>query len=179
MNLRRSWEIVRIGMRSLFRRAEVERELDKELRFHLAQQIEENLALGMPPAEARFAALRKLGGVTQIEEQCRDMRRTNPIEDFLRDLRQAARAFVRNPGFYVVIVLTMALSIGANSAIFGVVDGVLFRPLPYAKPDRLVRMFLSGFDFPKFPFNPWDFHDYRDRARSFESMAPTSIMTSS
>ena len=158
-------------MRSLFRRADVERELDKELRFHLAQQIEENLALGMPPAEARFAALRTLGGVTQIQEECRDMRRTHLIEDVFRDLRQAARAFLRSPGFYVVIVLTMALSIGANSAIFSVVDGVLFRPLPYAKPDRLVRMFLSGADFPKFPLNPWDFRDYRDRSRSFESLA--------
>ncbi len=171
MNLGRRWEIVRIRMRSLFRRAEVERELDKEIRFHLEQQIEENLALGMPPAEARFAALRTLGGVTQIQEECRDMRRTNPIEDVLRDLRHTLRGFLRSPGFYVVIVLTMALSIGANSAIFSVVDGVLFRPLPYAKPDRLVRMFLSGADFPKFPFNPWDFRDYRDRSRSFESMA--------
>src|SRR5579863_5093452 len=158
-------------MRSLFRRGQMERELEKELRFHLAQQIEENLALGMPPAESRLAALRMLGGVTQIQEECRDMRRTNPIEDVLRDLRHTLRGFPRSPGFYVVIVLTMALSIGATSAIFSVVDGVLFRPLPYAKPDRLVRMFLSGTDYPKFPFNPWDFHDYRDRARSFESMA--------
>src|SRR6185312_11208887 len=82
VNLSRWREILRMRFRSFLRRDRMERELDKEFRFHLDQQTEENIARGMPPAEARSAALRMLGGVTQIQEECRDMRRTNHIEDF-------------------------------------------------------------------------------------------------
>ena len=171
VNLSRWREVLRMRFRSLLRRERMERELDKEFRFHLEQQTEENLARGMPPAEARSAALRMLGGVTQIQEECRDMRRTNLIEDVLGDLRYATRTFARSPGFTAVIVLTMALAIGATSAIFSVIDGVLLRSLPYPRPDRLVSLFTNGGDFPKFPLNPFDFRDFRDRARSFESMA--------
>lgn len=171
MNLSRWREILRMRFRSFLRRDRMERELDKEFRFHLDQQTEENIARGMPPAEARSAALRMLGGVTQIQEECRDMRRTNHIEDFLQDLRYAARTFARSPGFAAVIVLTMALAIGATSAIFSVIDGVMLRALPYSQPDRLVSLFMNGGDFPKFPLNPFDFRDFRDRARSFESLA--------
>ena len=171
MNLRRAWHIVRMRLRSLARRKRVERDLDKELRFHIEQQVEENLALGMPPAEARRAALRKLGGLTQIEEECRDMRRTDSIENLWRDLRYALRMLGKNPGFTVVIVLTLALSIGANSAIFSVIDGVLLRPLPYPDADRIVRIFFHSANYAKFPLNPFDFRDFRARNRSFESLA--------
>ncbi|MGH9613918.1 MAG: ABC transporter permease, partial [Bryobacteraceae bacterium] len=170
-SLSRWREILRMRFRSLLRRKQMERELDKEFRFHLEQQTEENLARGMPAAEARRAALRMLGGVTRIQEECRDMRRTNHIEDFLQDLRYAARTFARSPGFAAVIVLTMALAIGATSAIFSVIDGVLLRSLPYPRSDRLVSLFMNGGDFPKFSLNPFDFRDFRDRARSFESLA--------
>jgi predicted permease len=158
-------------LRSLLRRGAEDRYLDKELRYHLEQQLEENLAQGMSLDEARFAALHALGGVTQIEEECRDMRRTNHVTDCLQDLRYAARALARSPGFAAVIVLTMALAIGANSAIFSVIQGVLLKKLPYEQPDRLVRLYLKSPEFPKFPINPFDFRDYRTRARSFESLA--------
>jgi predicted permease len=171
MNLRRSWDIVRMRLRSLARRQRVEEELDKEVRFHLEQQMEENLAAGMPPAEARSAALRKLGGMTQIQEECRDMRRTETIENFWRDLRYALRSLGKSPAFTVVILLTLALSIGANSAIFSVIDGVLLRPLPYPEANRIVRIFFHSADYPKFPLNPFDFRDFRARNRSFESLA--------
>jgi predicted permease len=169
--LRRTWDIVRMRLRSLARRNRVEEDLDKELRFHLEQQVEENLAAGMPPAEARRAALCKLGGVAQIQEECRDMRRTDSIETFWRDLRYALRMLGKSPGFTVVIVLTLALSIGANSAIFSVIDGVLLRPLPYPEANRVVRVFFHNANYPKFPLNPFDFRDFRARNRSFESLA--------
>jgi predicted permease len=171
MKLRRTWDIFRMRLRSLALRNRVEKDLDRELRFHLEQQLEENLAAGMPPAEARRAALRKLGGVTQIQEECRDMRRTDCIETFWRDLRYALRMLVKSPGFAVVIVLTLALSIGANSAIFSVIDGVLLRPLPYPEANRIVRVFFHSSSFPKFPLNPFDFRDFRRLLRSFDSLA--------
>src|ERR1022692_3779612 len=167
----RRWDIVRMRLRSLARRQRIEEDLDKELRFHLEQQVEENLAAGMPPAEAHRAALRKLGGVTQIQEECRDMRRTDHIETFWRDLRYALRMLGKSPGFTVVIVLTLALAIGANSAIFSVIDGVLLRPLPYPEANRIVRVFFHSASYAKFPLNPFDFRDFRARNRSFESLA--------
>ena len=171
MKLRRRWDIVRIRLRSLFRRKRVEEDLDKELRFHLAQQIDENLAAGLALAQARRAAHRKLGGVTQIQEECRDMRRTDHIEAFWRDLRYALRSLGKNPAFTAVILLTLALSIGANSAIFSVIDGVLLRPLPYPQANRIVRIFFHSASYPRFPMNPFDFRDFRARNRSFEALA--------
>ncbi len=164
-------DVCRAFVRSLFERPKVEDELDREVRFHLDQQIAENLAAGMGAEEARRAAVLALGGVTQIEEGCREMRRTNYVEELFRDLKFALRTLLANPVFALVLILTMALSIGANTAIFSVIHGVLLRTLPYPKPDSLVRLFLSVPEYPKFPINPNDFHDYRDRAHSFESMA--------
>ncbi len=167
----RGWDILRLRLRSLARRGQVEKDLDRELRFHVERQTEENLDLGMPPPEARGSALRKLGGLTQIQEECRDMRRTDYIENFWRDLRYALRMLGANPAFTAVIVLTLALSIGANSAIFSVIDGVLLRPLPYPEAGRIVRVFFHSASFPKFPMNPFDFRDFRARNRSFASLA--------
>jgi predicted permease len=158
-------------MRSLVRRGVMENELDKELRFHLERQTQENIARGMTADEARHAASRRLGGAAQIQEECRDTRRVQQLESTFQDFRYAARTLFHSPGFSVVIVLTMALGIGANSAIFSVIDSVLLRQLPYAQPDRLVRLFLHSREYPKFPLNPFDFRDYRERSRSFESMA--------
>jgi predicted permease len=171
MKLQRWGNIARMRLRSLARRGRVEGELDKELRFHLEQQTEESLARGMPPAEARHAALRRLGGMAQIQEECRDMRRTNYIENLWHDLHYAMRMLAKSPGFTVVIVLTLALSIGANSAIFSVIDGVLLRPLPYPEADRIVRVFFHSATYAKFPLNPFDFRDFRARNRSFDSLA--------
>ncbi len=167
----RRLHIVRLRLRTLARRQRVEADLERELRFHLERQVEENEALGLSPAEARRAALRKLGGLTQIQEECRDMRRINYIENFWRDLRYAFRMLGANPAFTAVIVLTLALSIGANSAIFSVIDGVLLRPLPYPDAGRIVRVFFHSANFAKFPLNPFDFRDFREHTRSFESLA--------
>lgn len=169
--MKRLFDIFVLRLRTLFGRARVERELDRELSFHLDQQVQENIAHGMSPDEARAAAKRSLGGVTQIQEECRDMRRTNHVETIWSDLRYAVRNLRRTPGFTVIIVLTLALSIGANSAIFSVIQGVLIKPLPYPQPDRLARIYFNSDTQPKFPLNPNDFRDFRERNRTFESMA--------
>ncbi|HEY6990554.1 MAG TPA: ABC transporter permease [Bryobacteraceae bacterium] len=168
----RRWrDILRLRFRSLLRRAAVERELEKELRFHLEQAAEEARVKGFPEEEASHAARKRLGGMAQIEEECRAMRRTNFIETLGQDLRYAARMLAKSPGFTLTILSTLALSIGATTAIVSVVDGVLLRPLPYREPDQLVRVFTSNRAFPKFPINPNDFLDFRARLRSFESIA--------
>lgn len=167
----RWWYAMRMRFRSLAKRGRVETELDKELRYHVERQTEENIAAGMNPREAREAASRMFGGVSQIEEECRDMRRTQHLENLLQDLRYAIRMLTKNPTFAVVIVLTLALSIGANSAIFSVIDGVLLKPLPYPQAERIARVFYRSTSYQKFPLNPWDFLDFRARNRSFESFA--------
>ena len=163
--------LIWMRLRSIVRRRRVEQELNRELRFHLEQEMEANLAAGMAPAEARLAAVRRLGGVEQIKEECRDMRRTAYLESLGQDLRYALRALRKSPGFAAVILLTLALSIGANSAIFSVIDGVLLQPLPYPDQNRIVRIFFTSRTFPKFPLNPFDFRDFRARSRSFEALA--------
>lgn len=158
--------------RSLFRRGRVEQELQKELRFHLDEAIdEEERVHGLMSGEARIAARKRLGGVAQIEEECRDMRRMDTIDTLKQDLRYAARVLWKNRGFTAVVVLTLALSIGATSAIVSVIEGVLLRPLPFRDPGQLVRVFTSSDAFPRFPINPNDFRDLRARLQSFESFA--------
>src|SRR6516165_9572133 len=174
MTVARWSNVIWARIRSLVFRKHAEGELDKELRFHLERQTEENRARGMSTDEAQQAARVRLGGLTQIKEECRDMRRTDLIDTLRQDLRYATRTLIKTPGFTITLVLTMALSIGATSAIVSVVNGVLLKSLPYRQPDRLVRFFLSDQNFPKFPINRNDFGDFRARLRSFESLAAYS-----
>jgi predicted permease len=171
MHPERWLDIVRLRFRSLFRRDAVEEELERELRFHLDRETEANRAAGLTPEEARTAAVRHLGGLAQTQEECRDMRRTAFIENVLQDVRYAFRTLRKSPGFALVTVLTLALSIGANSAIFSVIDGVLLRPLPYPRADRIVRISFRSHTFPKFALNPLDLRDIRSRNRSFGAIA--------
>ncbi len=171
MHPERWLDIARLRVRSLLRPRKVEQELEKELRFHLDSETEANLHRGLQPYVARRDAVRRLGGTAQIQEECGDMRNTNFLENLLRDLQYAIRTLGRNPGFAAIIVLTLALSIGATSAVFSVINGVLLRPLPYPEGDRIVRIFFTSATFPKFPLNPLDLRDIRARNRAFGCIA--------
>src|SRR5436190_23909154 len=134
-----------LRLRSLFRRNRVERELSHEIRFHLEKSIEEETVKGMAPQEARYTALRELGGEDQIKEECRVMRRVNYIENFLQDVRYGLHQLRRNPGFTAVAIITLALGIGANTAIFTLINSLLLRSLPVENPKELLLL-GHGFD---------------------------------
>src|SRR2546427_465671 len=134
---------VPLRFRSLFRSGRVKQELSDELRFHLEKLIEEKVAKGMPAEEARYAALRELGGLEQVKEECRDMRRVNYLEDFLQDIRYGLRQLRRSPGFTVVAVVTLALGIGANTAIFTIIQALLLRWLPVPNPQELLQVNIT------------------------------------
>jgi len=161
----------RYRTRALLQHKQVEDELDEELRFHFDQQVQKYMRSGMKEEDAKRAARIAFGGHEQVKEDCREARGTSFIELTLDDAKYALRQLWANPTFSLVLIATLALSIGANSAIFSVIDGVLLKRLPYPQPERLVRVFLTNSDYPKFPLNPWDFLDFRARNRSFESMA--------
>jgi macrolide transport system ATP-binding/permease protein len=130
-----------LRLRSLFHRNKAELDLSEELQFHLQNQIDEYVAQGMDPKEARRAAFRSLGGVEQVKEECREARKMNLIENLVRDMRFGLRMLRRSPGFTVLAILCLTLGIGANAAVFSWVEGILLRPYPLVShQERLVAL---------------------------------------
>ena len=130
-----------LRLRSLFRKEQAERELNDEFQFHLQHQIDEYVAQGMDPEEARYAALRSLGGLEQLKEECRETRKVSLIENLLQDLHFGFRILRRSPGFSILTILCLTLGIGANAAVFGWIEGILFRPYPaVAQQERLLAL---------------------------------------
>ena len=157
--------------RSLFRSQRVEEELDEELRFHLEQQIRDHLDRKLTRDEATRAARLALGGVEQQKEACRDARRVTWIENAIRDVRYGSRGLRANPGFAAAVIGTLALGIGANTAIFSICNAVLFKPLPYAEANRLVMLWERTPAGTLMTVAPANFVDWRSGNRSFREVA--------
>ncbi len=173
-----------LRLRSLFRRHRVEADLEDEIRDHLERQIALEMSRGLSREDARYAALRAFGGVDQRKEECRDARRVNYIEHFLQDVRLAFRALARNPGFAAAAILTLTLGIGANVAVFTVVNGVLLRAMPFPDPDRLFLVSLPhAGPFKAGPsLSDADYLDFKRTDQLFEHLATfgnTSVAISS
>jgi predicted permease len=168
---RRFW----IRLQTLFRRERVAQRLDDEVQFHLEQQVAENIAARMSPEEARYAAMRTFGNPTLTKEQARDTWGWTWLEQIAQDLRYGARALAKHSGFTAVAMLTLALGIGANTAVFSVVNGVLLRPLAYREPNQLYLLQVTWSQMTKFyPMIPANFSGYqiwRKQCHSFEDIA--------
>jgi putative ABC transport system permease protein len=163
-----------LRLRSLFRRCRVDQELDDELRYHVERKTEEYVSKGMPPEEARRAALLEMGGIEKRKEECRDARRVNWLQDLAQDLRYGLRMLRKSPGFTAVEVLTLALGIGANTAVFTVANAFLLRPLPFKDPDGLVVVYGTQATIPRGPASFVEFEEWRQQARAFDAMSALS-----
>ncbi len=155
-------------LRTLFNKDRLDQQLTDELQFHFDKQVEQNLAAGMSPEEARYDALRKFGGVEQVKEECRDAWGVRFMNTLLQDVRYAFRMLAKNPGFTVVAILTLAIGIGANTAIFNLIDAVMLRKLPVERPSELRLVAIvdpgsAGEPDPTFTNPLWEqVHDRQD-----------------
>ena len=165
---------LKLRLRALFHKTEMEQELEEELRFHLEQEIEQNLERGMNPEEARSAALRSFGGMERVKEESRDARGVRFVEELWQDVRYGLRMLRRSPAFTTVAVLTLALGIGPITAIFTVARAVLFKPLPFPESERLVRIAKYTPESQGAASMP-DFFDWRNQNQVCEHIGLYSI----
>ena len=159
-------------LRSLFRKSDQDASLENEIQIHFEQLVHEGIASGLSDSEARAEARRQFGPLEITKEHCRDQRRMNQIDSLRRDLRYALRMIRVKPGFSVPVLLSLAMGIGGNIAIFSIVNAVLIRPLPYANPEQLVGVAnsasFSGKAIPVWPLSLEMYAAFEANARSFE-----------
>ncbi|HKR10624.1 MAG TPA: ABC transporter permease [Pyrinomonadaceae bacterium] len=158
--------------RALIHKEQLEDELDEELRFHLERDVAQNVRNGTTPEDARYAALKAFGAMDKSKEECRDARGVGPLENTLRDITFSVRVLLKSYAFTIVVVLTLALGIGANTAIFSFANGILLRPLPYPQSDRLAVIqetaIKRGIDAMSVSYP--NFLDWREQNKSFEDI---------
>src|SRR5579862_9320768 len=160
-------------LHAFFRKEELDGQLSDELAFHLEKQIEQNVAAGMSAEEARYAALRRFGGVDQIKEECRDTWSVRFIDTLLQDVRFGSRMLAKSPAFTAVAVITLALGIGANTAIFSLINALMLRMLPVGHPGQLVEL-LHKYPAPDEPrmngFSQQSYEHFRDNNHVFSGL---------
>jgi len=161
------FNILMARLRALFRRESVLRDIEEELRVHVEMETETNIRRGMPPDEARAAALKSFGNPVRNTERGYDIRGGRWLESLWQDLRYGARMLIKKPGFTLVVVVTLALGIGGNTAIFSVVNGVLLSALPYPQPEQLAMIRPASEGLASYPI----FADWRDRNQTFQGIA--------
>jgi predicted permease len=159
------------------RREQYDRDLEEEMGFHLEMRVEENLAAGMLPEQARSAARRQFGNPTLLREVSREMWGFRSLETLIQDLRFGLRMLTKNPGFTVIAVVTLALGIGANSAIFSVVNAILLRPLPYKNSEQIVKLWgdLHQPGLEEIEASALEYQDYKEQNKVFEEIAAYNL----
>src|SRR5262245_36733421 len=153
---------LRLRLQALFFKSRLEEELDEEVRFHLDREVQENIARGMGPEEARYAAIRSFGGVERVKEESRDVRGVRLVEELWQDLRYGARMLRKSPGFTVMATLTLALGIGVNTTIFTLMN-LYLRPLPVKDPETIVELVNYRASFPEYVH-------FRDHTQTFSGL---------
>ena len=179
MKIEHWWYTAPLRLKSIFRRNRVENELDEELQFHLDHKIEEGIAEGLSPEEARYRALRAMGGLDQKKEEARDARRVHWLTDFVDDVRYAVRSLRRTPGLTALVVVTIALGIGMTSTPLSMLDALIFRPYPVPHPGAVVTLVSTSRDSGFESFSYREYVDIRDRAKSYDGVianAPISTV---
>jgi predicted permease len=176
MRMEHWWFTARLRLKSLLLRNRVEREMDEELRFHLENKIEEGIANGLSPKEARHAAMRAMGGLEQKKEQMRDARRIHWLTDFFDDVRYACRSLRRTSGFAAFVVLTLALGIGVTSGVFSMVDALIFRPYPVPHASGVVSLVSTTQDSSYEDFSYREYLDIRNKTKSYDGVIANAAM---
>lgn len=151
----------------LFFKDHIEQDMDEEMRFHLEMRIKENIARGMSAQEAREKAQLRFGNVTQLKERCRNVRGGGILEMIFKDLQYGFRRMIKNPGFTILALLSLAIGIGANTVIFSLVNAVFFHPIPVKNPSELVAVYPVGKDQQVKAFSYPNYRDFRDRNEVF------------
>jgi predicted permease len=170
MHWRRWVHAIPARFRAIVRSRRVEQDLDDELAFHVAMETRANERTGMSETEARRRARLGLGGVEQVKERSRDVRPLRWARDFAQDARYGLRGLWKTPRFTIAAVLTVVLGVGANATIFSVLNPLLFKPLPYPEPDRIVNVFRTSPQSDRWPHSNANYFDHRDRNTVFEQL---------
>ena len=176
MGIERWWLTARLRLRSILLRSRVERELDEELQFHLEHRIEEGIAKGLSPKEARYAAMRAMEGLEQRKMDMRETRRVRWLTDFVDDAHYAIRSLRRTPGLTGFVVLTLALGIGTTSAMFSLVDPVIFKPYPVPHPGDVVTLVSTTHESSFDNFSYREYLDIRDKTKSYDGVIANADM---
>jgi len=170
MRIEHWWFTARLRLRSILRRNRVEQELDEELQFHLEHKIQEGIAHGLSPKEARYRAMRAMDGLEQRKEEIRDMRRIHWLTDFLDDVHYAIRSLRRTPGLTAFVVITLAVGIGSTSMCFSTVDGLILRPYPIPRPSGVVSLVSTSHDNSFDSFSYREYLDIRGHTKSYDGV---------